>query len=164
MAVRLTASGRAERVDMSDEVQRARMGLQGDRECGRTQCAAELLWYASGMKTRLCIVAGSLLCAVLPGRPAWAEEQFWSLSADTWAQPRDGRSVAQMAPLPELAAAWLRQPGQRIVVRYPGGEEGLLWAHELRSWLIALGIPGADQELVAGSHQADRIELELVAR
>jgi hypothetical protein len=93
-----------------------------------------------------------------------AEEQLWSLSADTWAQPRDGRSVARMEPLPDLAAAWFRQPGQRILVRYPGGEEGLLWAHELRSWLIALGIPGADQELVAGSHQADRIELELVAR
>jgi hypothetical protein len=50
------------------------------------------------------------------------------------------------------------------VIRYPGGEEGLLWAHELRSWLTALGIPGEDQELVAGSHQADRIELELVTR
>jgi hypothetical protein len=116
------------------------------------------------MKTRLCTVAASVLCASLPGSPAGAQERLWSLSADTWAQPRDGRSVAQMEPLPELAAAWFRQPAQRIVVRYPGGEEGLLWAHELRSWLIALGIPGADQELVAGSHQADRIEIELVAR
>jgi hypothetical protein len=110
------------------------------------------------------VAAVSLLIGLLCSRPVTAEEQLWSLSADTWAQPRDGRSVARMEPLPELVAAWFRQPGQRILVRYPGGEEGLLWAHELRSWLIALGIPGADQELVAGSHQADRIELELVAR
>ena len=86
------------------------------------------------------------------------------MSADTWAQPRDGRSVTQMAPLPEVISAWARQPGQRLIVRYPGGEEGLLWAHELRSWLVALGIPGQDQELVAGTHQADRIEIELVER
>ncbi len=116
------------------------------------------------MKSGLSVAALGLLSGLLCCRPLLAEEQLWSLSADTWAQPRDGRSVAQMAPLPELAAAWFRQPGQRILVRYPGGEEGLLWAHELRSWLIALGIPGEDQELVAGSRQADRIELELVTR
>ena len=110
------------------------------------------------------VAAVSLLFGLLCSRPVLAEEQLWSLSADTWAQPRDGRSVAQMEPLPELVSTWSRQPGQRLVVRYPGGEEGLLWAHELRSWLIALGIPGDDQELVAGSHQADRIELELVTR
>jgi hypothetical protein len=116
------------------------------------------------MKSWLPVAAVSLVFGLLFSRPALAGEQLWSLSADTWAQPRDGRSVAQMAPLPEVAAAWFSQPGQRLVVRYPGGEEGSLWAHELRSWLIALGIPGDDQELVAGSHQADRIELELVTR
>ena len=116
------------------------------------------------MNPWLPIVVFSLVFALLFSRPVAAQEQLWSLSADTWAQPRDGRSVAQMLPLPEVVAAWSRQPEQRLVVRYPGGEEGSLWAHELRSWLIALGIPGEDQELVAGSHQADRIELELVTR
>jgi len=139
-------------------------GLRGYGVFGRARCAAELLWYASRMKIWPHVAAVSLLIGLLCWRPVMAEEQLWFLSADTWAQPRDGRSVARMEPLPELVAAWFRQPGQRILVRYPGGEEGLLWAHELRSWLIALGIPGADQELVAGSHQADRIELELVAR
>jgi len=116
------------------------------------------------MKTSFPVAAFSLLFALLCCCPAGAEEKLWSLSADTWAQPRDGRSVAQMVPLPEVVAAWSSQPGQRLVVRYAGGEEGLMWAHELRSWLIALGIPSGDQELVAGSHQADRIELELVTR
>ena len=126
--------------------------------------AAALLWYASRMKPWSSAAAASLLFVLLCRHPAGAEEKLWALSADTWAQPRDGRSVAQMAPLPDVVAAWSTQPDQRLVVRYPGGEEGLLWAHELRSWLTALGIPGEDQELVAGSHQADRIELELVTR
>lgn len=101
---------------------------------------------------------------LLPGLLAFAAsaaERSWSLRADDWARPRDGRSVAAMAPLPEVVAAWQQQPGQRLLVRYPGGEEGLLWAHELRSWLVALGIPMQAQELVAGSGKADRVELEL---
>ena len=90
-----------------------------------------------------------------------AESRQWVLSADEWARPRDGQSVARMKPLPELITSWSSEKGQRLLIRYPGGEEGLLWAHELRSWLVALGVPMEDQELVAGSHQSDRIELEL---
>ena len=90
-----------------------------------------------------------------------AESRQWVLSADEWARPRDGQSVARMTPLPELITSWSSEKGQRLLIRYPGGEEGLLWAHELRSWLVALGVPMEDQELVAGSHQSDRIELEL---
>ena len=90
-----------------------------------------------------------------------AESMQWVLSADAWARPRDGQTVARLSPLPEVISSWSENDGQRLLIRYPGGEEGLLWAHELRSWLVALGVPLDDQELVAGSHQADRIELEL---
>jgi hypothetical protein len=90
-----------------------------------------------------------------------AAGRVWLLDADEWARPRDAVVIVQMPPLPEVVKAWERQPGQRLVVRYPGGEEGLLWANELRSWLVALGIPSVHQELVAGSRQPDQIELEL---
>lgn len=90
-----------------------------------------------------------------------AGERVWLLGADDWARPRDGAAMVQMPPLPEVIEAWEQQPGQRLIVRYPGGEEGLLWANELRSWLVALGIPSQHQELIAGSRQPDRIELEL---
>lgn len=92
---------------------------------------------------------------------AFAEPRQWVLSADTWSRPRDGQSVAAMAPLPEVIGDWSEDTSQRLIIRYPGGEEGQLWAYELRSWLVALGVPGDSQELVAGSQQADRIELEL---
>ena len=101
------------------------------------------------------------LLLVLSAAQVCAQQDLWSLSAEDWARPRDGRSVARMAPLPEVIAAWQKQSGQRLLLRYPGGEEGLLWAHELRGWLVALGVPLADQELVAGSPQADQIEIEL---
>ena len=97
---------------------------------------------------------------VLPGLAA-AEGAGWALSADSWARPRDGLTVATMAPLPEVVQRWSRDTTQRLVIQYPGGEEGQLWAFELRSWLVALGVPQNSQELVAGSQQADRILIEL---
>jgi hypothetical protein len=103
---------------------------------------------------------GYLLLLIFP-LAIQAEARQWVLSADEWARPRDGQSVARMAPLPEVISSWSSEKGQRLLIRYPGGEEGLLWAYELRSWLVALGVPMEDQELVVGSHQADRIELEL---
>lgn len=90
-----------------------------------------------------------------------AEPQQWSLGADTWARPRDGLVVTQMSPLPEVVAGWSEDTSQRLIIRYPGGENGQLWAYELRSWMVSLGVPLENQELVAGSEQAGQIELEL---
>ena len=109
----------------------------------------------TAMKRLTCLL---LLCTC---QSVTFADQPWELSAEQWARPRDGISVTRMVPLPDVVAGWSRKPDQRLVIRYPGGEDGLLWAHELRSWLVAMGIPLQDQELVAGSHQADRIELEL---
>ena len=124
----------------------------GDRYTGQV---FGVLCYALPMKVpailSLLLIAPSLL----------AETAQWTLTADAWARPRDGQTVADMSPLPEVISVWSENDGQRLLIRYPGGEEGLLWAHELRSWLVALGVPLDSQELVAGSHQADRIELEL---
>lgn len=114
-----------------------------------------LLCYASAMKIMV-------ICALFWfAASAVAEPVQWQLSAESWSRPRDGRSVTQMAPLPELVTRWSQEPGKRLLIRYPGGEDGQLWAYELRSWLVALGIPLDSQELLAGSQQAGLIELEL---
>jgi hypothetical protein len=103
----------------------------------------------------------TFLCCLLLPCLVRAEGSSWSLSADSWARPRDGLAVASMAPLPEVIQRWSRDTTQRLIIQYPGGEEGQLWAFELSSWLVALGVPQSKQELVAGSQQADRIEIEL---
>ncbi len=107
-------------------------------------------------------VAATIFALGLFANSVSAGERSWSLGADDWARPRDGVAILQMPPLPEVAEAWEQQPDQRLIVRYPGGEEGLLWANELRSWLVALGIPSQHQELIAGSRGPDHIELELM--
>jgi len=121
--------------------------------------------HPAGIRRALCYALAvkplALLSVLLIATPALAETAQWVLSADAWARPRDGQTVARLSPLPEVLSHWMESGGQRLLIRYPGGETGLLWAHELRSWLVALGVPLDAQELVAGSHQADRIELEL---
>jgi hypothetical protein len=102
-----------------------------------------------------------LLCGLLLAAGAAGGEDRWSLDADQWARPRDGRSVAAMPPLAEAVAAWSADTARRLVIRYPGGEDGQLWAFELRAWLVALGVPQEKQELLAGSQQPDRLEIEL---
>ncbi len=100
-----------------------------------------------------------MLIAMLQA-PVVAAEPYL-LSADEWASPRDGVSVAR---LPAVAAAvrdQMQSPGARIQLRYPGGEEGVLWVQELRSWLISLGVPSERIELYPGSARGDVMELSV---
>lgn len=85
----------------------------------------------------------------------------WSLSADEWAAPRSGSAVVQFESLQAMMQLWLEQPGQKIVLQYPGEESGLLWALELRDWLVALGLPSSAITPQAGSGQAETLEIKL---
>lgn len=80
--------------------------------------------------------------------------ESWTLSAAEWSRPRSGAAVLAMAPVAEAVRAWraLEAGGgsSRLQLVYAGGEEGSLWAAELRDWLVALGIPPDAIEMVAG--------------
>jgi len=88
----------------------------------------------------------------------------YAISADEWARPHDGRSVVAMAPLARAVRALSARPASVLAIRYPGGEQGSLWAHQLRIWLIALGVPSARIELVPGSRREDALGLRIVQR
>lgn len=84
-----------------------------------------------------------------------------TVTAEQWARPRNGEAVAQLPELARLVEALDRNPSQRLVVRHASGDDGTLWAEELRSWLVALGIPSANVELASGALEADKLLLEL---
>ena len=88
-------------------------------------------------------------------------EARWDLSAEAWARPRSGAGLVAMAPLADVVRHLQENDGQRLFIGYPGGEEGSLWAHELRSWLVALGIPSRRIQLVPGNGRADALELRI---
>jgi hypothetical protein len=107
---------------------------------------------------RCCVL---LLAAVAFMQPAGA--QSFELNTDDWVRPRSGATVAGFEALRQAVEAWSASGGNgTIEIRYPGGEEGGLWARELTDWLVAFGVPSRHIHAVPGNARRDRIALEVM--
>jgi hypothetical protein len=72
-----------------------------------------------------------------------AAAQPFVVPPELWDWPRSGRVVLEQPAIQQAVNACLAQPGSRLIVRYAPGQESLLAAEELRSWLGALAVePG----------------------
>jgi hypothetical protein len=69
--------------------------------------------------------------------------QSFVVPPELWDRPRSGRAVIEQPAVRQAVGAYLAQPGGRIVVRHGIGQESLLAAEELRSWLVALAVEPA---------------------
>lgn len=101
-----------------------------------------------------------LMLAVAPALASAASDEVW-IDAESWARPRSGAVVASMPDLRALVQTWMGRPGWVLQIRYPGGEEGLLWAEELHDWLIALGVSSRSIRKLPGASAEDRLEVAL---
>lgn len=99
--------------------------------------------------------------AAIADKPAGPIAAPMRITAVDWARPRSGQSLVRLPGLSAALHGLEVSPGARLRIRHPGGEAGVLWAEELRAWLIALGLPAARLVLQAGS-EADVIQLEVV--
>lgn len=88
-----------------------------------------------------------------------AGEFSQTLSVQLWAQPRDGDSVRRFPPLRKVVSALQQDPEARLLIRYPGGDEGNLWAHELRGWLVSLGVASRRIDMIPGGVEARAVLL-----
>jgi hypothetical protein len=86
------------------------------------------------------------------------------VTAAEWAQPRSGHALSSHPAIAGAVRRLLELPEGRLVVRYPGGDEGGLWARELASWLVALGVAGDRIDLFPGAERTDALELDVVGR
>ncbi len=93
------------------------------------------------------------------GAEAFAQEQLFELSAEQWARPRQGEALVAYPSLRAAVTALDATPDAMLQIRYPGGEEGSLWAGELRDWLIALGVPASRIQVQPGTRKPEYIEL-----
>lgn len=90
---------------------------------------------------------------------AFAEQQFLLTEAE-WSRPRSASVVKSYPAVQQLMQAWLRSPeSQYIELRYPGGEEGSLWAQEIKDWLIATGVPSQKLQVYPGHPRQAEIAL-----
>ncbi len=92
-----------------------------------------------------------------------AGAQTLYLSLEAWDRPLDADAVTSFDVLRRAVDRLDADPSLRLVIRYPGGEEGTFRAHGLRHWLVALGVAGHRMRLAPGSARDDRLELELEA-
>lgn len=95
----------------------------------------------------------SLPCAL------FAADEKYLLTHEQWSVPKQADDVLNMPAITKVFSAMQKFPEGRLLIRYPGGDEGTLWAHELRSWLVSLGISRKNIELRPGSKDASIIEL-----
>jgi len=103
-----------------------------------------------------------LIAAIAGGGGGGAHaDTEWQLDAADWARPRSGSTLVGMAPLPSVVRSWSAAGDEDIAILHAGGEEGELWARELRDWLIALGVPGNRVRLVVGGSGPATLKLEL---
>jgi hypothetical protein len=107
------------------------------------------------------MIRSLLLALLLAAASGHAAEGPWVLDAEFWASPRSGETVRDHPVLREAVDALLRDPGSRLVIRYPGGETGQLWVQELRAWLVALAIPSDRIDILLGGSGGDQLLLSV---
>ena len=83
------------------------------------------------------------------------------ITAEQWARPRNGIMIVQSDSLYKLVHKFNKSKDKYLSIRYKTGDEGILWAEELRAWLVALGIPSSKVMLLPGLEVDNRIEIEL---
>ena len=97
-----------------------------------------------------------LLCSSVA---AASSARIFVLSADDWAQPRNGEVIVEFDAVRAAINHWDKSGDAIILLRYPGEDIGELWAAELRDWLISLGVPSDYIRLAPGTQAADEIRL-----
>ncbi len=83
------------------------------------------------------------------------------LHANEWSVPKQATTLLAMPALNKSMRKLENDLSRSLKIKYPGGDEGTLWANELRSWLVALGLSSRRIELIPGSAISTIIELEV---
>ena len=100
-----------------------------------------------------------LVLAVLAALPARAET--FEVPPELWDRPRTARAVLDQESVRRAVAAALARPEAQIVIHHRPGQEPLVQAEELRSWLAALAIDSRRTVLRADAAPGTSITLEI---
>jgi hypothetical protein len=91
-----------------------------------------------------------------------AAAQTFVVPPELWDRPRSGKTILEQPAIKQAVNACLAQPGSRLVVHHVAGQEGLLAAEELRSWLIALAVDAGRISLRGGLKLAEPLKIEVI--
>lgn len=85
--------------------------------------------------------------------------EHFILSQQQWSSPKNAQSILKIPALRTIMPRLLQDEQQHLVIRYPGGEVGILWASELKAWLVSLGVSSERIEFQTGSIKSNQLEL-----
>ena len=108
------------------------------------------------------IITGTFMLGLHLNPHANAAQDAEKLSQAEWNVPRSAIVITNMAPVHKTIQKYQAEEDARIRIHYAGGDEGTLWVHELRSWLVALGIPSSRIELIPGATDPAQLELSVI--
>jgi len=87
--------------------------------------------------------------------------EIFILSEQQWAVPRTAESILAMAAIHQVMMVLSDNKNITLRIGYPGGEVGILWASDLKGWLVSLGLSSVNIKLQAGSLHAYGLELSV---
>ena len=87
----------------------------------------------------------------------------YMLTQEQWAQPKRVENILQMQAIKNTLMEFEKLPGSRLLILYPGGDEGTLWASELKAWLVSMGLSSRQIEIKPGSSESNVIEMRVEA-
>ncbi|HXF65521.1 MAG TPA: hypothetical protein VNK67_02315 [Burkholderiales bacterium] len=103
-----------------------------------------------------------LLGAGLAAAGFSAAAQAFVVPPELWDRPRTGRAVLEQPVLRQAVQTWLAQPAARVLIRHGPGQESVLAAEELRSWLIAFAVEPARIALRGDLTASEPLRIEVV--
>ena len=92
----------------------------------------------------------------------YAEPNTHILTNQQWNIPRAASSIIEMPAIRSAMHEFQSSKNSKVQIKYPGGDVGTLWAYELRSWLISLGLSENFIELVPGSSNPNQLEINIL--
>jgi len=105
-----------------------------------------------------------MLAAIMLGATAAvaSADDMYVVSPELWDHPRTARAVTEQPAVKQALDRHLSQPGSRLVIHHGYGQDPLLQAEELRSWLMALAIDGARVSLINDVRPNEPLKIEIV--
>jgi hypothetical protein len=87
---------------------------------------------------------------------------LFTVAPDLWDRPRSARAVLDLPAVRQALDQYLAQPAARLVIHHGYGQEPLLQAEELRTWLMALAIDGARVSLANDVRPKEPLKIEVI--
>lgn len=103
----------------------------------------------------------ALALAALPLGGQALETHDRVITRDVWPPLAHSDALLAIPALRDMLELFSEQPGVRLIIRHPGEAFGRDWAHGLRGWLVANGVPIDYIHLQVGAKRADQLQLLL---